>query len=219
MMLMSPETIPATRTDSRAIARENAVKLYPLSDHPLRHVLNNELHARPPVPLSAPERVSHLAVHSGEQRTAEDHASLVKLCERYGITPPQAGVNHFSHDFGPFRLKWERHTEFVTYTFFAHGGSSDDPFGAPAIDQVARDWITLLTGQVLVAAHVTVLPREAPQPAAEGLSHLLLADSVIGSRVSGGAAAAFTDFRIHADGFSRNLIHDRGLGERQAGRL
>ena len=24
-------------------------------------------------------------------------------------------------DFGAFRLKWERHTEFCTYTFFHHG--------------------------------------------------------------------------------------------------
>ena len=37
--------------------------------------------------------------------------------------------------------------------------------------------------------------------------------------MSGGAAVAFTDYRIHADGFSRVLIHDRELGRRQAGRL
>jgi uncharacterized membrane-anchored protein len=42
---------------------------------------------------------------------------------------------------------------------------------------------------------------------------------VIGSLVSGGAAQAFTDYRIHADGFSRILIYDRALGQRQAGRL
>ena len=62
-----------------------------LYDHPLRHVLNNELHARPPVTLSPPERVSHIAIHSGEQGAAEDYASLLKLGERYGITPPHAG--------------------------------------------------------------------------------------------------------------------------------
>jgi uncharacterized membrane-anchored protein len=42
---------------------------------------------------------------------------------------------------------------------------------------------------------------------------------VIGSLVSGGAAQAFTDYRIHADGFSRILVYDRSLRQRQAGRL
>lgn len=37
-------------------------------------------------------------------------------------------------------------------------------------------------------------------------------------RVASGAAFACTDFRIHADGFSRILVDDRGLTSRQAGR-
>jgi uncharacterized membrane-anchored protein len=197
---------------------ERAVKNHQLTDHPLRHVLNNELHARPVAALSPPERVSHLAIHSGEESAAEDHACLAKLCERYGITPPQSGVNHFSQNFGPFRLKWERHTEFVTYTFFSRG-AFDDPFRGPVIEQIAHDWLAQLPGEVLEAAHVAILPREAPAPTAEDLASLFMGQPVIGSLMSGGAAAAFTDYRIHADGFSRILIHDRGLGEHQAGRL
>jgi uncharacterized membrane-anchored protein len=218
-MLSSLTPTPGPAARARTIAPEGAGKLYALADHPLRHVLNNELHARPPVTLSPPERVSHLAVHSGEQGTSDDHASLLKLCERYGITPPQAGINHFFGDFGPFRLKWERHTEFVTYTFFVRGPFPGDPFSVPAIDQIARDWLAQLPGQVLVAVHVAVLSRETPAPTTEELSGCFIVESVLGSLVSGGAAAAFTDYRIHADGFSRILIHDRGLGARQAGRL
>lgn len=201
------------------ILQDQAVKAHLIANHPLRHQLNNEVHARPPTALSSPERVSHLAIHSGEQGAADDHACLVRLCERYGITPPQAGVNHFSHDFGPFRLKWERHTEFVTYTFFAHGGTPEAPFGMPAIDVVAIDWLSLLPDQVLVAAHVAVLPCAAPAPAAEEASCHFSTDSVVGCLVSGGAATVFTDYRIHADGFSRILIYDHRLGRRQAGRL
>jgi uncharacterized membrane-anchored protein len=72
---------------------------------------------------------------------------------------------------------------------------------------------------VLVAAHVAVLSREASAPTIEELASQFSAESLLGSLVSGGAAAAFTDYRIHADGFSRILIHDRELGRRQAGRL
>jgi uncharacterized membrane-anchored protein len=200
-------------------AQERTAAAYKLSDHPLRHVLNNELHARPPVAVRPPERISHLAIHSGEPGAADDHACLLALCERYGVTPPQAGVNHFAHDFGPFRLKWERHTEFVTYTFVAAASGGEEPFDAPAIELVARDWLAQMPDRVLVAAHVAVAPRDAPQPDAGRLSRWLRADSIIGSLTSGGAAASFTDYRIHADGISRILIYDRGLSERQAGRL
>ena len=199
--------------------QDHTVKAHLIANHPLRHQLNNEVHARPPTPLTSPERVSYLAIHSGEQGASDDHACLVRLCDRYGITPPQVGVNHFSQDFGLFRLKWERHTEFVTYTFFVQSGSSEAPFGSPAIDSVALDWLSQLPDQVLVAAHVAVLPSETPAPKGDEVSSHFSTDSVIGSLVSGGAATVFTDYRIHPDGFSRVLIYDHGLGKRQAGRL
>ena len=48
-------------------ALERAMPPPQLQNHPLRHVLSNELHARPFVALSAPARVSYLALHTGEQ--------------------------------------------------------------------------------------------------------------------------------------------------------
>ena len=122
--------------------------------------------AEPPDQIElSPERASHFAIPRREQDTAEDHAFLLKLCERYGVTPPQAGLSHFSHEFGPFRLKWERHTEFVTYTFF-HRGAFGEPFAAPALAQVATDRLGQLPGQVLAAIHIAMLApwRSPPSP-------------------------------------------------------
>ena len=42
---------------------------------------------------------------------------------------------------------------------------------------------------------------------------------VPGARIGEGAGAAYTDFRIHGDGFSRFLIFDVHLTSRQAGRM
>jgi uncharacterized membrane-anchored protein len=84
---------------------------------------------------------------------------------------------------------------------------------------VALDWLSQLPDQVLVAAHVAVLPCEALAPTGDEVSSHFSTDSVIGSLVSGGAATVFTDYRINADGFSRILIYDHRLGKRQAGRL
>lgn len=187
-------------------------------EHPLRDLLTNEVHARPFAELAAPERASHIALLTGEGRAAEDHAHLVLLCERYAVPPPREGINHFNHGFGAFRLRWERHTEFVTYTFFRDGPFAD-PFGDTVIDCVARDWLERLPGELLVAVHVAVLPREAPAPQPAELARFFIAESLVGSEAAGGAAVAYTDFRIHEDGFGRVLLHDRGLGRRRAGRV
>ena len=87
-------------------------------DHPLRSALIEEVHARPFAALEPPVQASHLALVSGEHGAAADFAHLVRLCQRYGLSSPTEGSKHFTCDFGTFRLKWERHGEFCTYTFF-----------------------------------------------------------------------------------------------------
>ena len=51
------------------------------------------------------------------------------------------------------------------------------------------------------------------------LSNYFAGNPIIGSKVTGGAASVFTDFRIHVDGFSRFFIVNHGLRAEQAGRL
>lgn len=191
-------------------------------DHPLRYELANELHARPFEALSPPLRVTHLALLSGEGTAGKDRDHLEALCRRFGVNPPQAGANHFSGDFGKFRLKWERHTEFTTYTVFvSSGGPKGDAFGfdRPASGEVPKEWLDGLLGERLVAVNLTMLPRSAKEPAAEELSTVFVEESLSGSIVSGGAAMVWTDFRIHSDGFGRILIKDREMSGRKAGRI
>jgi uncharacterized membrane-anchored protein len=187
-------------------------------EHPLRDLLTNEVHARPFAELVAPTRASHIALLTGEGGADEDYEQLVRLCERYAVPPPRAAINHFNHDFGPFRVRWERHTEFVSYTFFRDRPFAD-PFGDTVIDTVARDWLERLPGELLIAVHVALLPREAPPPLPAELARGFVADSLVGSEVAGGAATVYTDFRIHEDGFGRILLHDGSLGGRRAGRV
>lgn len=187
-------------------------------DHPLRKSLTDEVHARPFAALVPPERVSHLAMTSGEDARAADRAALDALCRRFGVPLADEGVAHYFASFGAFRLKWERHTEFCAWTFFAQGDFSD-PFAAPAIGLVPQDWLATLPGERLVGIHVAIDPRDRPARSAEELARYFSADSMVASRVAGGAAEAWADFRHHDDGFGRRLIHDVALTPRQAGRL
>ena len=184
-------------------------------DHPLRSALVEEVHARPFAALKPPVQASHLALVSGEHGAAADFAHLVRLCQRYGLSSPTEGSRHFTYDFGTFRLKWERHGEFCTYTFFCHN-PSEQPFSIPAILTVPRDWLEALPGERLVAVHVAVEPRNRPPP---DLATIFRSATVSGSRVFGGAALTWTDFAVHEDGFGRILVRDISLDHFEAGRL
>jgi len=187
-------------------------------DHPQRIALNDEVHARPPEALVAPLRVAYLALYSEWALREQEWRHVCDLARRYGVPPPPAAANHFAADLGPFRLKWERHTEFTRYTFIVPGIAAD-PFAAPAMAGAPAEWLAALPGQVMVAAQAALVRAPAAPADAEAIAAAWFGGNALaGAVVAGGAGAAFTDFRIHADGFSRLLIEDRGMTPRQAGR-
>lgn len=187
------------------------------SDHPLRFPLAAELHARPFAELEAPERISHIAMLTGTGSREVERASLNELCARLGGTPPGEDATHHIMDFGTFRLKWERHTEFTTYTFLRHG-LFDAPFAEPAATLVPDDWLAALPGKRVVAMHLALLPDDGDRAEATVAKHLS-ESSLCRATVLGGAAEIATDHRIAPDGFTRMLVFDRTLLPRQAGRL
>jgi uncharacterized membrane-anchored protein len=186
--------------------------------HPLRFELANELHARPFPTLGPPERVHHLAFLRGEGTASADRDHLTELCRRYGIAPPEAGANHFFADFGSFRLKWERHAEFVTCTFF-RAGSAGEPFDDVDPGDLPADWMRTVPGELIIAARVAVLGPDQGAPSRDGLARWFVAESLCGSRIGNGAVEIWTDLRIHGDGASRTLIAGPGLDPRRVGRL
>jgi uncharacterized membrane-anchored protein len=187
-------------------------------DHPLRYALTNEVHARPFAVLRPPECASHLAVVTGEAGAEDERARLAELCARYTVNPPPEDASHFSADFGPFRLKWERHTEFSTYTVFRQG-PFEEPFAKPALSLIPPDWLDGVPGERLAAVHVAIEARDAPARPSDALAADFVLETLCASLVGEGAATAWTDFRIHQDGFGRILIRDEGLTDRRAGRL
>ncbi len=176
--------------------------------------LNNEVHARPPEALNARMRISYVVLF-GEL----DMKPLRELCGKYGVEPPGEAANHFSADLGPFRLKWERHTEFTRYWFLVPATGTNALFERTAIEAVPPGWLKTLKGEVLVANHIELLPAPRGKLDEEKLSRQHFGgNALVGSAVAGGLGRAFTDFRIHADGFGRMLLHDGGMTPRQRGR-
>ncbi len=191
-------------------------------NHPQRLILHNEVHARASFILSLPVRASYLALLLSGDEKIQERRHLVSLCERFGVAPPEKDADHFNATFDSFQVSWEQHGEFSTYSFYAYD-TPNEPFTDPALKKVPIDWMSQIGGQLIVAAHATIVSAEQIAYRHEtdlpSLSAYFAGNPIVGSKATGGAASVFTDFRIHADGFSRFLIVDHDLRTAQAGRL
>ena len=188
----------------------------PTLNHPQRLQLASEIHSRPFLFLEAPARISHLAIHFHDGVGSHDDL-LAALCLRFAVAPPMAGAQYFAHDFGHFRVKWERHTEFSTFTFVEPGDGGGD-FSLTPVRHLPVDWLALLESSVVVALHILTTQGEAMDIAAPALRQLFPVPPLVGSKVLSDGEI-WTDFQVGPDGFSKYLIRDLGLRESQMGRL
>ncbi len=187
--------------------------------HPQRFKLHNEVHARAPIALKLPVISTFLALTLSTEEKKQEQECIAKLCERYDVDPPKEKATHFIATLGLFQIRWEQHAEFSSYSFYVQN-ISETPFSALALEYIPVDWLKTLPGKTIVAGHAAIIEEGHPAVAnVELISGLFYDNAVVGAEVTGGAAKAFTDFKIHPDGFSRFLVLDRSLKSSQAGRL
>ena len=194
-----------------------------IEDHELRYALANELHARPFPALKAPCFAAYLAVKrpsdaAGRDR-AEDVAHLHALLDRFGAAHPPEGANHFFGEIGKYRLKWEQHTEFVTYTIFG-GGNAARPFDPAVFDVFPADWLAAAPGVRITSALIRVEERPSDVEMRAKIDEWFVAESVAASSVLDNAAVIAGDFRIDAGGHMRFAVFvSPGVTERRVGRI
>ncbi len=198
-------------------------------DHPDRALLAAEVHARPPEPLAAPSRASYVAVRIEADARAAESAHLVRLCTQFDIAAPPTGATQWAATLGTLRIKWERHGEFSSYTFFTPGLSST-PFAEPVAALLPAGWLAGVPGLTVFAAHAKLVSlaalagpdgstNAAANPTPAQLAAHFAGNVVVGAGIGDGAGQAYTDFMIHPDGFARFLLLDVEMTERQAGRM
>lgn len=185
-----------------------------------RRGLYDELHARPFPVLPTPVRVSHIAVlpREGEVVGESDFTHLAALCERHGLPPPARGESCFYREFGEFELRWEKHTEFCTWTVLRRG-SDPQPMRNTPLAMLPPDWLAALPGRIVAAVHLAVEQRRQPMLSRDELRVHFDGQRMIGSNVYDGRAEVWTAFRLHDDGFGRFLVFHDDLNPCETGRL
>jgi uncharacterized membrane-anchored protein len=191
-----------------------------LQQHPQRAALHNEVHARPPQALVAPLAISHLVMVCDLAQREASRAHIAALLHDLHLPLPDPQASHFRMDLGQFHIRWELHTEFVSWTFMCALVSErlGEVEPEPAFKAVPQSWLAALPGQCLSSLNLWVTPSPAFGASAL-IKQLLLEDSLLASRVAGGAAEVYTDFCMRSDGSSRMLLLTGNLSPRRLGRL
>ncbi|MBS0448977.1 MAG: DUF3422 domain-containing protein [Proteobacteria bacterium] len=188
------------------------------STHPLRDALHHEVHARPYERLYAPLVLSHMAMVGNAGGAEREH--LAALLSSRHLPVPADDASHVGIDLGGLRLRWEKHGEFHTCTFWKQLAGMPEGFDVLPLQDVPADWLHGLPGQWLVGLHVLVAPASGPRDEPPPLVRQLLGeDSLVGARVMDDSADVYTDFRLHADGYARWIVVAGDVTPRRLGRL
>jgi uncharacterized membrane-anchored protein len=195
-----------------------------LPDHPQRYAMVNELHARPFPVLEAPCMAAYVAikepVDAANRDRALDKAHLLALLDRNGAAHPQPDATHYAGPIGRSELKWESHTEFVTYSAFTPGLSAR-VFDPSEAEVFPAEWVAAAPGKRLtsVLIRVETLPADETELVAL-LDDWFVGESLAVARVVDGAAVIAGDFRIDPAGHMRFAVFVQpGTGGRRVGRI
>jgi uncharacterized membrane-anchored protein len=193
----------------------------PIADHPLRYTMANELHARPFPAVDAPSRAAYLAIKPAENAAgrdrAADRAHLLNLLDRFGAQHPQPDATHYFGTIGRHKLKWESHTEFVTYTVFGDG-VAERPFDATTFAVFPDDWLDAAPGTRVTSALIRIEVADGDDGIINKATSWFVPESLAISRVIEDDLVVAGDFRIDHGGhmrfavFARPHVDDRRVG-------
>jgi uncharacterized membrane-anchored protein len=195
----------------------------PLIDHPRRYELANELHARPFPRLTSPSRAAYLAIRAAGDAARRDRdldrMHLISLLDRFGAPHPATNATHYMGDIGKYHLKWESHTEFVTYTLFTEG-VDEAHFDNGTFELFPQDWLDAAPGQRLSSALLRIEPLQSENHVSKQLESWFEPESLAVAYVLDGKIGVASDFRIDTDGHIRFAMFSRAdCGAHRIGRV
>lgn len=176
--------------------------------HLQRNALHNELHARPSTYFDAPAQVFHLAFLDEDDAAG---AIIRTLCKRHiALADPSEPQGEFP--VGSARLKWERHTEFLTLTLVMPGAQ---PAPWPALPPVLAEVVEHYSALLINADQIQVESEETWGGDIDTYSF----HDPVGSNLDGSNATVWSDLRLNGNGLNHMLVLNRQFDSRRLGRM
>ena len=136
-------------------------------------------------------RVTRIAALSGQDGAERDRQHMARLCAAAGAAPPEEGMRWWSAEGEDWQLRWERHSEFSTWTLLRR---PDAPRGDTVLTPLPTEWVETIPGAILVQTRVEL------RRGAADLDRPFARHEAIGSHLLGGAAEVRTDLRPDPEG-------------------
>jgi len=195
----------------------------PIEDHPLRYKLANELHARPFPSMEASSFAAYVAIKQPDDAVSRDRQKdldhLIALLDRHGAPHPQPGATHYYGQIGKHWLKWEQHTEFVTYTAFSDK-SPERPFDPAEFELFPNDWLQAAPGQRVSSILIDIRHKPSDAVISQHLDDWFVDESLAASSVVDNEAVIAGDFRIDQNGHLRFAVFvDAKTSQQRIGRV
>lgn len=194
---------------------------YGLDMHPLRDALYAELHSRPFQVLPSPARISYLAVIVRPDQKQDEFEHFCSLYNHFNGMPPENDSVCFEVDFGSFKVRRDKHLEFISYMVIRTEVDAQlGFFDQNALAYLPLEWLSSMPGTTIAAFHVSVEDaRTIPEPDLTLVKSHFESMRLVGSRPQNGDAQVWTTFQLHSDGCGRFLIYNKGMSDSQLGRM
>ncbi|MEH6836285.1 MULTISPECIES: DUF3422 family protein [Falsihalocynthiibacter] len=193
-----------------------------VKDHSQRYQLANALHDRPFPAIQAPSQVAFLALLTGpapHRDLSAERAHLLMLLDRHGAAHPAPDATHYFGAIGRHFLKWESHSEFVTYTIITEGEALR-PFDPVEFDVFPPDWLDAAPGERITSMLIHVAKTPEIESLTRDLKDWFVPESLAVSYVVDQSAVIASDFRIDSAGHVRfALFVAPNVGVQRVGRI
>ena len=188
-------------------------------NHPLRDMAEKELQQRFFSALTAPCQLCHFMFTVASASKEAEFLALQRLALQQQVLF-QSSDTDLMLTFPGVTLRYERHSEFSTYTFIRQAPANG--FSAPETFLPVAGFFDDLPGQLYRVVQLNILPATSEQPdntLSQHWQQCFSSEHCISSFVANQQAQVWTDFRKHPEGGGRMLLLDYGLSPSALARL
>ncbi|MFD0917792.1 DUF3422 family protein [Pseudahrensia aquimaris] len=185
-------------------------------EDPRRALIDAERHARPPLPIEAPAVVQYIALQSQVTDLASERRACLTICENLGLMPSSELTDQIQAVGEGVFLKWERHTEFCSYTIVQQ--NVEDRKGFVPWSERELGWEDV-TGNLLVSLVIGIETKRSRVWKQSGMFDWANPLPLCASLVMSGTTQVESDMTINERGFTRYLVTTSNKEPTRIGRL
>jgi len=203
---------------SAKIAVKGLNEMVSIPADPDKQFVYSERQARPPVPIGSKTICEHLVFRQANSGANDPNQETVclNICSILGLSLRTQNNQHIIASDETVTLKWERHTEFITYTFFISG--EEFTYDALPWKQASLPWSDV-NGAALVSLLIHVMSSAAFKQMENLPEFKIRKETLCKSKVMSGNAEIWSDFHLRLDGRSQMFILTDSQEPYRLGRL